>query len=637
MAGDEARTALILAEVQIDEAAGARLIAMCGAYNSGCELRQTWEQSNVETLFEAAKFLRALPIDHSGTIDPTTELNFVTADARSSRGARATVTLTQPLPVELPAGVQLMIEQRGPGNTYSALPPVTLFAASCAEMLPDDNALQRWLEQWGEASEELNPLYLSDSSKDAKLMAASFPAHVHAALLHIHIHPARFHTGHGAMKVILKSGPKLCWAFRLTGLGNMNECAAAFRRNGVSCGAGVHGQSAWCPPFPDIKQMHGANENYGHDRGIPALRPHMTYEQFESYSMASDAVYFTSKLDRMMGFEAQLHLWRSAPNEPLSGLPVKRDPAIPEGFYTQDNSARLKKLKDNMLDAMDVILFQLLACNVEGRPSYWLNCPVTPSFHQQGHVSDLTLETAGMNAVTEEIDESRNAPARRCSERYAVGHQAGTNRPILLCMDRSDKRAFANDGHERMMHDFAESSLRKHYKSGKELGEFLECTFNERWPACFQGQPYTFEWRPPRGGRPGECLRIERPCSFAHVLSKAYLESGELTVKLKQFVESNAGRLAEREVRRRRRRQAANGGGVDPAPNGEDEPYEPDAERDEDDEDENEDTEIHGEDMELEDFWGVEEEEEEEMEEEEEEEEEVNEEEEWGDDDDDDE
>jgi len=274
--------------------------------------------------------------------------------------------------------------------------------------------------------------------------------------------------------------------------------------------------TASCSPnWADVKQMHGSEENKGHDKGIPALRPHMTAAQHPALLMASDAVHYTSKLDRMMGFESQLYLFGGCVTEPLSGLPAKADSELPYGFDSTDNTARLATLKNNMLQAMDEIMFQLLACNVEGRPDFFLNCPVTPSWHQQVHVSDLTLETPSMNAVTEEVGESRNGPGRGCSKQYAQGSQAGANRPIILCMERADRNAFDNSPeglakHTALMHEYAERSLRKHHKFGKELGGFLECTFNFRWPACFQGADYTFEWRPPRGSTPGQCLRVER-------------------------------------------------------------------------------------------------------------------------------
>ena len=166
---------------------------------------------------------------------------------------------------------------------------------------------------------------------------------------------------------------------------------------------------------------------------------------------------------------------------------------------------------------------------------------------------------------TEEVDETRNGPARKCNNRFAQGSQVGANRRILLCMRRSDQRAWANGGHARMQQKYAESSLRKHHLAGKELGGFLECTFNMRWPACFTGKSYTFEWRPPRGGSAGTCARLEIPCTFALVMTEAYLTEGELTVKLARFAASNEGRLAVREERRKkrhaRRAGAAAGGG----------------------------------------------------------------------------
>ena len=599
--GDAARATLQLVELDAGDEA-AQLIALCGAYNAGCELRQTWDQSGVQALLEAAKYTRELPDGHTGAVDPSIYLNFVTDEASASRGARATVMLNQPLPMELPPNVQLVIEQRGPGLTFTTRPPLTLFAMACAEVDKlmligvDGPALQNFLEQWGEASEELNPLYISALSGDAKLQVESFPAHKHAPLLYARVEPARFHTGHGAIKAVLKNAPKQCYAYRLAGLGHMEQCAAAFRRVGVSCGASVHGHSAWCPPFPDIKQLHGENANRGHDRGIPALKPHMTPAQHEAYLVLSDAVHFGSLLDRMMGFEAQLYLFGGALNDPIPGLPAKPDARVPTGFQNVDNSPRLKVLRENMLQASDEIIFQLHACSIEGRPGFWLNCPVTPSFHMQGHVWDLTLESVHTNCATEEVDETRNGPARKCSNRFAQGSQVGANRRILLCMRRSDQRAWANGGHARMQQAYAERSLRKHHTAGKELAGFLECTFNMRWPACLAGKPYTFEWRPPRGGKPGTCARHEKPCSFARVMGETYLTEGELTVKLTKFAASNEGRLAEREARRRRRHQKAARGGDGGAEGGADAVEE---EETADAEDEGDHEEFHGEDEPL--------------------------------------
>ena len=64
---------------------------------------------------------------------------------------------------------------------------------------------------------------------------------------------------------------------------------------------------------------------------------------------------------------------------------------------------------------------------------------------------------------TEEVDETRNGPARKCNNRFAQGSQVGANRRILLCMRRSYQRAWANGGHARMQQKYAESSLRKHH------------------------------------------------------------------------------------------------------------------------------------------------------------------------------
>ena len=184
---------------------------------------------------------------------------------------------------------------------------------------------------------------------------------------------------------------------------------------------------------------------------------------------------------------------------------------------------------------------QLLACNVEGRPSFFLNCPVTPSVHNEEHVSNLTRATMCSNAVTEEVGEARNKPARKCSEQFAQGDQAGCNRKILMCMLRRDKCAWRNRARARR--EAAERQLRKHHlpvgkelMSGRELGKYLECQFKDRWPACRDKKPFTYQWRAGEGGELGTCEWVDEPCSFARVLTREYLDNGEVTVKLRIFV-----------------------------------------------------------------------------------------------------
>jgi len=389
----------------------------------------------------------------------------------------------------------------------------------------------------------------------------------------------------------------------------MAECGAAFRRGGVRCGSAAKGTSSCSPPFLDIQQMHGHDADKAFTKALPNLKPHMTDEQHDAYTMAADAIHYGGKIDRMMGFEAQLLLFGGALNHPLSGLPTVPDPSLPYGFIHEDNSGKLRELTKNMLEAQDAIMYQLLACSVEGRPNWVLNCPVTPSAHNQGHLNDLTLESPHTNVVTEEIGEGRNQPARACSIQFAVGDQAGTHRRILICMDRADRRAWKRDGGERMRHESAARLLVQHHRgkplSGKELGKYLVCQFVQRWPTCHDKLPYTFEWVEalPGASSGGSCVRREHACSIASVLASEYLESGGLTVKLRAFVESNAGKEAARRTRKeadqeaRRKQKAAEGpSGDDDDAGATNEDSEEQLEGGEDDDD---DQEFHGEDGEL--------------------------------------